>query len=183
MIKFPFTMPWNCWRFLCWMNEKPTTIWKSEQWISTLAEHLWSVMPLAGVGPPGSHTPVEAGHTCKYTQLRENMKLKWNVQNENKSKKICLSMQGMWVWSPCQEDLLEKEMVTHYSILAWEISWTEEPSGLQSWCCRVWYNLATKQKQWKLSNKDEGGADIQTVTLILGGTGSNDIPKIFKLFI
>ena len=44
-------------------------------------------MPLAGVGSPGSHTPLEAGHTCKYTQLRENMKLKWNVQNENKSKK------------------------------------------------------------------------------------------------
>ena len=31
-----------------------------------------------------------------------------------------------------QEDLLEKEMATHSSILAWEIPWTEEPSGLQS---------------------------------------------------
>ena len=31
-----------------------------------------------------------------------------------------------------QEDLLEKEMATHSSILAWEISWTEEPGGLQS---------------------------------------------------
>ena len=27
---------------------------------------------------------------------------------------------------------MEKEMATHYSILAWEIPWTEEPSGLQS---------------------------------------------------
>ena len=27
---------------------------------------------------------------------------------------------------------LEKEMATHSSILAWEISWTEEPSGLHS---------------------------------------------------
>ena len=26
----------------------------------------------------------------------------------------------------------EKEMATHSSILAWEIPWTEEPSGLQS---------------------------------------------------
>ena len=25
------------------------------------------------------------------------------------------------------EDPLEKEMTTHFSILAWEISWTEEP--------------------------------------------------------
>ena len=30
------------------------------------------------------------------------------------------------------EDLLEKEMATHSSILAWKIPWTEEPGGLQS---------------------------------------------------
>ena len=29
-----------------------------------------------------------------------------------------------------QEDLLQKEMATHSSILAWRISWTEEPGGL-----------------------------------------------------
>ena len=31
-----------------------------------------------------------------------------------------------------QEDPLEEEMVTHSSILAWRIPWTEEPDGLQS---------------------------------------------------
>ena len=31
-----------------------------------------------------------------------------------------------------REDLLEEEMATHYSILAWKIPWTEEPGGLQS---------------------------------------------------
>ena len=30
------------------------------------------------------------------------------------------------------EDLLEKEMATHSSILAWKIPWTEEPGELQS---------------------------------------------------
>ena len=30
------------------------------------------------------------------------------------------------------EDLLEKAMAAHSSILAWRIPWTEEPSGLQS---------------------------------------------------
>ena len=30
------------------------------------------------------------------------------------------------------EGPLEKEMVIHFSILAWEIPWTEEPDGLQS---------------------------------------------------
>ena len=31
-----------------------------------------------------------------------------------------------------QEDLLEKEMATQSSIIAWKIPWTEEPGGLQS---------------------------------------------------
>ena len=31
-----------------------------------------------------------------------------------------------------QEYPLEKKMATHSSILAWKISWTEEPGGLQS---------------------------------------------------
>ena len=31
-----------------------------------------------------------------------------------------------------QEDPLEEEMATHFSILAWRIPWTEEPGGLQS---------------------------------------------------
>ena len=30
------------------------------------------------------------------------------------------------------EDSVEREMATHFSILAWEISWTEEPGRLQS---------------------------------------------------
>ena len=38
--------------------------------------------------------------------------------------------QEMQVGSLGREDALEKEMVTHSSILAWEIPWTEEPGGL-----------------------------------------------------
>ena len=38
----------------------------------------------------------------------------------------------MQVQSLGQEDLLEEEMATHPSILAWKIPWTEEPGGLQS---------------------------------------------------
>ena len=36
----------------------------------------------------------------------------------------------MQVWSLGWEDLLEKEMATHSSILAWKIPWTEDPGGL-----------------------------------------------------
>ena len=41
----------------------------------------------------------------------------------------------MWetrVQSLGQEDLLEKEMATHSSILAWRMPWMEEPGRLQS---------------------------------------------------
>ena len=41
-------------------------------------------------------------------------------------------MQETQVLSLGWKDLLEKEMATHSSILAWGILWTEEPDGLQS---------------------------------------------------
>ena len=37
-----------------------------------------------------------------------------------------------WVQSLGWEDLLEKGMATHYSMLTWRIPWTEEPGELQS---------------------------------------------------
>ena len=42
------------------------------------------------------------------------------------------SMQETWVGFLGQEDLLEKGMITHSSILAWKIPWSEELGGLQS---------------------------------------------------
>ena len=50
------------------------------------------------------------------------------------------------MWETCVqslgwEDLLEKEMATHFSTLAWKIAWTEEPGGLQSmWSQRIEHN-------------------------------------------
>ena len=41
------------------------------------------------------------------------------------------TVQETWVQSLGQEDILEKEMATHSSILAWKIPWTEEPGRLQ----------------------------------------------------
>ena len=45
---------------------------------------------------------------------------------------------------PGQEDPLGKGMATHSSILAWEISWTEEPGRLQS--------MGTRKSRTQLSN-------------------------------
>jgi len=41
-------------------------------------------------------------------------------------------MQETRVRSLKGEDILEKEVATHSSILAWKISWIEEPGMLQS---------------------------------------------------
>ena len=41
-------------------------------------------------------------------------------------------LQETWVLSLGGEDILEKGMAAHSSILAWRIPWTEEPGGLQS---------------------------------------------------
>ena len=42
------------------------------------------------------------------------------------------AVQETQVRSLGQEDSLEKEMATHFRILGWRVSWTEEPGGLQS---------------------------------------------------
>ena len=51
----------------------------------------------------------------------------------------------MWVLALGQKDLLQKNTVSQYSTLAWEISWGEEPGGLQSMeGQRVGHDLATE---------------------------------------
>ena len=61
-------------------------------------------------------------------------------------------MPEMQVPSLGQEDPLEEEMTTHFSILAWRILWTEEPGRLQSMGSRVRHDLATKPPQRKLTD-------------------------------
>ena len=46
--------------------------------------------------------------------------------------KNLLAVQETWVRFLGWEDTLEKSMATHSCFLAWRISWTEEPGGLQS---------------------------------------------------
>ena len=54
-------------------------------------------------------------------------------------------MQETQVWFLGQEDLLEKGMATHSSILAWRIPWKEEPGGLLSMRSqRVGHDLVTE---------------------------------------
>ena len=50
-------------------------------------------------------------------------------------------MRETWVRSLGREDPPEKEMVTHSSIVAWKIPWTEKPGRLQSMGSQSWTRL------------------------------------------
>ena len=54
------------------------------------------------------------------------------VSHVAQSKRISLPIQKMQIQSLGLEDLLEKEMATRSSVLAWAIPWVEEPGRLQS---------------------------------------------------
>ena len=60
------------------------------------------------------------------------MRLLLQLESLAQSVKNLPAVQETRVRSLGQEDPLEKEMATHTSILAWKISWTEKPGGLQS---------------------------------------------------
>ena len=61
-------------------------------------------------------------------------------------------MQVTLVLSLVQEDPLEEEMATYSSIFAWEFTWTEEASGLQSMGSqRVRHDLATSDTTERLT--------------------------------
>ena len=53
------------------------------------------------------------------------------LQKEKPQNSLPSQLQESQAPSLGGEDPLEKEMATHSSFLTWEISWTEEPGGLQ----------------------------------------------------
>ena len=92
------------------------------------------------------------------------------------------AVQETRVWSLGWEDPLEKEMATHSSILAWKISWTEKPGGLQSLGSqRVGHDWATNTYlhsvniYWTMKLQYFGHfmrrVDSLEKTLMLGGIG------------
>ena len=52
------------------------------------------------------------------------------------------------------EDLLEKEMATHSSILAWEIPWTEEPTERGVWWA-IYSSWGHKSMGHDLANRQQ----------------------------
>ena len=66
---------------------------------------------------------------------RKKKKIILHKFDSGSAVKNLLTLQEMletWVQSLGREDPLEEGMATHFSILTWRISWTEEPGRLQS---------------------------------------------------
>ena len=64
-------------------------------------------------------------------------------------------MQETWLQSLGQEDPPEKGMATQSRILAWRISWTEDPGGLQS------MGLQTVRHNWAINTHTRGKREVQ----------------------
>ena len=63
------------------------------------------------------------------------LNIPFNIYGTSLVAQTIKRLPAMWetrVQSLGREDLLEKEMASHSSILAWKIPWAEEPGGLQS---------------------------------------------------
>ena len=85
-------------------------------------------------------------------------------------------MQEMRVLSLGWEDLLEKEMATHSSILARKFPWTEEPGGLRSIeSQRVGHDLMTER-----ARMEKAGNSLSMCVTLHEGEGILLIPKSKK---
>ena len=71
----------------------------------------------------------------------------------------------MWVQSLGWEDLLEEEMTTHPSVLAWRIPWTKEPGGLQYLPSqRAGHDLATEHTQGTIGTRPAKKKTYEMIT-------------------
>ena len=94
-----------------------------------------------GLGPQcckqsDTTSATQRAHTHTHTHTKYQAPLVgWTVNN-------LPAIQQSQVQSLGWEDPLEKGMVTHSSILAWRIPWTEEPGGLQFMGSQSWTQLS-----------------------------------------
>ena len=101
-------------------------LWRSVQALRQFAVLIcWSIVLVWSNSWAGSSS---SSYRISFLSISES----WIGFPGGSDSKESPAMQEMQVWSWGQEDPLQEEMETHYSILVWTIPWTEEPSGIQS---------------------------------------------------
>ena len=78
------------------------------------------------------------------------------------------AMQEKWVWSLDWEDLLEEEMATHSSILAWEVLWQRSLVGFSPWGPRA-SDMTEHRIEWAVS---------LPIWLVLEGPEEIHVPRL-----
>ena len=92
------------------------------------------------MGPPSAHTWTIKTQAVRHQQLTKplghtrfgTLLNSMGASSVGQMVKNLPAMWETWVHSLGWEDSLKKGMATHSSILAWRISWAEEPGMLQS---------------------------------------------------
>ena len=109
--------------------------------------------PSAGLAvahaPDFSAFPIPFSETTSTVNLRGSLwNSSWSYPPRWRSERCGF---GPWV-----RNLLEEEMATHFSILAWKILWTEEPGGLQSMGLqKAGHDWACQDDEWKLNHSSK----------------------------
>ena len=120
--------PW-CWEGLGAGGEGDDRGWS---WMASLTRWTWVCMNSGSwwwTGRPGV-LPSMGSHRVGHDWATELSQLRASLVA--RTVKNLPEMQATWVQFLGREDLLEKEMATHSSTLAWRIPWREEPGRLQS---------------------------------------------------
>ena len=122
--------------------------WRSTNWDSVLSLQGAQIWSLVGI-EEGDGTPLQCpclenprdggawwAAVCGVAQSRTWLKRLSSRSRRTRPSPVAQTVKGLpamretRVHSLGREDLLEKEMATHSSILAWKIPWTEKPGGL-----------------------------------------------------
>ena len=82
-----------------------------------------------GIWRPGHLTKARHGDMC--SRFKPCHQVSWGLLVAQMVRNLP-TIKETWIKSLGWDDLLEKEMATHSSILDWRIPWTEEPGELQS---------------------------------------------------
>ena len=85
----------------------------------------WGFVVMCGLSLAAASRDYSLVSVCKFLTAVASLLVAQMVKN-------LPAMQKTWVQSLGPEDLLQKGMATHSSILAWRSSWTEECGPLQA---------------------------------------------------
>ena len=168
--------PWSWWRWLGWLLWNCARGWRSRQDVGAFCRALsaGSVPLLLPPESPQLHLQHLKSRVCRCAvQLDSHVTMESLKHGQSELRRTINwaspvaqmvknppAMQEIGIWSPGQEEPLEKEMTVHSGILAWEISWTEELGGLQPMGSKEldmteWLTLSL-QEMWNIHTKFQG---------------------------